>query len=346
MIRLSNHLPLPRQLSSLLIKATAATAATAAAAAICTATATDYSKRLVIAGEAGGGVDHVAIVDGDSTLLWEYPTSAIHDLHLLENGNLLFQTSWTKVVEMTLRKEIVWSYDAARMNGNEGKRVEVHAFQRLPDGSTMIAESGPARILEVDKMGRIQHEVRLKVNHPDAHSDTRLVRKLTNGHYLVAHESDGFVREYDADGKVVWEFDVPMFGKKELPGHGPEAFGNKTFAALQRANGNYLISTGNGHSVIEVSPEKEIVWKLEQHELEGVTLGWVTTLQELPNGNLVIGNCHATKNNPQILEITRDKQLVWKFHDWKSFGNNMPNSLVVDDAAAETLLERLKETGI
>ena len=320
-----------------------ALAAVAAAGLLAPAGATvDYSKRVVIAAEAGGGIDHLAIVDGSGNLLWDYPTKAIHDLHLLDNGNLLFQTSWTRVVEMTLKKEIVWSYDASKMNGNEGKRVEVHAFQRLAGGNTMIVESGPARILEVDRMGRIVKEIRLKVNNPSAHSDTRLARKLRNGNYLVSHEADGVVREYSDKGKVVWEFAVPMFGKKAKDGHGPQCFGNKTFAALKRRNGNYLISTGNGHSVLEVSPKKEIVWKLDQNDLEDITLGWVTTLQELPNGNIVVGNCHATKENPQIIEVTRDKKVAWKFHDWEHFGNNMPNSLVVDGKAAEKLLKRIE----
>ncbi|MDA0812437.1 MAG: PQQ-binding-like beta-propeller repeat protein, partial [Verrucomicrobia bacterium] len=307
---------------------------------------TDFGKRLVIAGETGGGIDHIAIVDSESNLLWEYPTSAIHDIHLLENGNLLVQTSWTRIVEMTLNKEIVWSYDASRMNGNEGKHVEVHAFQRLADGYTMIAESGTARILEVDRIGRIHKEIPLKVDNPSAHSDTRRVRRLENGHYLVSHESDGVVREYSSEGKVVWEFDVPLFGRERKPGHGLEAFGDKTFAAIKGFNGNYLISTGNGHSVLEVTPSREIVWKLEQNEIEGITLGWVTSLQELPNGNLVIGNCHATKENPQIIEINRDKKLVWKFSDWNHFGDNMPISVVIDDHAAAALLAELKSVGI
>ncbi|MGK0187486.1 MAG: hypothetical protein ACI9R3_003274 [Verrucomicrobiales bacterium] len=307
---------------------------------------TDFKDRLVIAGEAGGGIDHLCVVDAGGVLLWEYPTSSIHDVHLLDNGNLLFQTSWTKIVEMTLKKEIVWSYDAARMNGNNGKRVEVHAFQRLKDGHTMLVESGTARIIEVDRMGRIQKEIPLKVDNPSAHSDTRRARKLANGHYLVSHEKDGFVREYDATGHVVWEFDVPMFGKEPKGGHGPESFGDQTFASMQLANGNYLISTGNGHSVLEVTPAKEIVWKLEQNDIEGVTLGWVTSLQELANGNLVIGNCHATRENPQIIEITREKKLVWKFHNWEHFGNNMPASIVIDGKASSELLKRLQNVGI
>ena len=68
----------------------------------------------------------------------------------------------------------------------------------------MIVESGPSRIIEVDKDGKVQREIKLKVNHPNSHSDTRLARKISNGHYLVAHESDGAVREYDASGKIIW----------------------------------------------------------------------------------------------------------------------------------------------
>ena len=47
------------------------------------------------------------------------------------------------------------------------------------------------------------------------------------------------------------------------------------------------------NSVLEVTPERKIVWELHQHDLPSITLAWVTTLEVLPNGNYVIGNCHA-----------------------------------------------------
>ena len=49
---------------------------------------------------------------------------------MLENGNILYQQGWQKIVEVTPEKKSVWEYDAGKMNGNAGKRVEVHAFQR------------------------------------------------------------------------------------------------------------------------------------------------------------------------------------------------------------------------
>ena len=145
----------------------------------------------------------LAIVAPDGSLEWEIKIGAIHDAWVLPSGNILLQQGWTKIVEVTPDKKTVWEYNSAKSNGNEGKRVEVHAFQRLDNGLTMIVESGPARIIEVDKDGKIQHEIKLKVNHPSTHSDTRLVRKLASGNYLVAHESDGTVREYDSKGKIV-----------------------------------------------------------------------------------------------------------------------------------------------
>jgi len=278
------------------------------------------------------GNNKLAIIGADGKTEWEMPWGAIHDIHVLPNGHILVQQGAAKVAEIDPEtKKVVWSYDSTKQNGNEGKRVEVHAFQPLGDGKLMIAESGPARIIEVDRDGKLLKEIKLKVNNPNAHSDTRLARKLENGHYLVAHEADGFVREYDADGKVVWEFEVPLFGKERRGGHGHDAHGNQLFAAIRLPSGNTLIATGNGHGVLEVTPEKEIVWKLEQNELPNNSFAWVTTLEVLPNGNYVIGNCHAGPDNPLLLEIEpQTKKVVWTFDRFQDFGNNVSNTQLLD----------------
>lgn len=286
------------------------------------------TPRRVLAGD--DSTRRLAIVAPNGSLEWEMKVGAIHDAWILPNGNILTQQGWTRIVEITRDQKIVWEYDSSKMNGNAGKPVEVHAFQRLSNGDTMIVESGPSRILEVDRQGKIRKEIHLKVNHPSAHSDTRLARKLSNGHYLVAHESDGTVREYDRKGAVVWEYEVPLFGKERKGGHGPEAFGNSVFSAIRLRNGNTLIGAGNGHSVLEVTPKKEIIWKLEQNDLPGITLAWVTRVERLANGNTFFGNCHAGPENPQMIEVTPQKQVVWTFKDFKNFGNSMPVQAVVE----------------
>ena len=282
--------------------------------------------RRILAGD--DSTKRLAIIAADGSVEWEIPVTAIHDAAVLPNGNVLLQQGWTRVQEVTPDRQVVWEYDAAK--SNPGRPVEVHAFQRLPGGLTMIAESGPARIIEVDRSGKVQREVKLQVDHPNAHSDTRLVRKIANGNYLVAHEADGRVREYDPTGKIVWQYDVPLFGKEPKGGHGPEAFGNSVFSATRLANGNTLIGAGNGHSVLEVDKAGKLVWKIEQTDLPGITLAWVTRVERLPNGNTLIGNCHAGPDNPQLIEVTPDRKVVWTWKDFELFGNSTPVVAVLE----------------
>lgn len=278
------------------------------------------------------GNGKLVILAADGSSQWEMPWKGIHDIHVLPSGNLMVQQGGAKVVEIDAKtKQIVWQYDSSKQNGNEGKKVEVHSFQPLENGNVMIAETTALRIIEVDRDGNVQKSIKMKVNNPHPHTDTRLVRKLASGNYLACHEGDGVIREYDGtSGDVVWEYEVPMFGREAAPGHGPEAFGNKAFAAVRLPSGNTLITTGNGHSVIEVTPSKEVVWKFEQKDLPNITLAWVTTLEVLENGNYVIGNCHAGPGNPLLIEINpKSKQVVWTLDRFDDFGNSVSNSQIL-----------------
>jgi PQQ-like domain len=273
---------------------------------------------------------HAAIVNAKGEVEWEVPLKHdAHDIAMLPNGNVLLHTGPTTVVEMTPEKKIVWRHEAKPKPGYSGA-IEIHSFQRLNNGLTMIAESGNRRIIEVDKNDKIVREIPLTVNKPEPHRDTRLVRKLANGNYLVCHEGDGAVREYDPTGKVVWSYTVNLDGRPRSPGHGPEGHGTEVFGAIRLAGGNTLIAAGNGNGVIEVTPEGKIVWSIGQHELPGITLAWVTTLELLPNGNLIFGNTHAGPENPQLIEVTRDKNVVWTFKDFKTFGNGLAAAQVLD----------------
>ncbi|QEL13213.1 beta-propeller domain-containing protein [Limnoglobus roseus] len=272
----------------------------------------------------------IAIVNAKGDVEWEFANKHdVHDLQLLPNGNILTHTSGTTVVEVSPEKKIVWKYEAKPKDGYKG-RIEVHSFQRLADGNTMVSEGGNSRIVEVNADGKIVKEMPLQVKKSDAHRDTRRVRKLANGHYLVAHEGEGAVKEYDDAGKVVWEYKIDLNNRPVSGGHGPEGHGINLFSAVRLANGNTLIGGGNNNRVLEVNPKGEVVWQVDQKDLPGITLAWVTTVQALPNGNVVIGNCHAGKENPQLIEVTRDKKVVWTFKDQKNFNNNLASSLILD----------------
>ena len=152
----------------------------------------------------------VAILGPDGKIEWEVPLRhTAHDIQLLPNGNILLPTDNVTVVEMTPAKKIVWKHVSRPQAPYKGA-VEIHAFQRLADGNTMIAETGNKRIIEVDAEDKVVKEIPLVVDHPDSHRDTRRARKLANGHYLVCHEKDATVREYDDAGKVVWSYKLGL----------------------------------------------------------------------------------------------------------------------------------------
>ncbi len=279
----------------------------------------------------GADKGFIRIVNSKGEVEWEMPNPdarEIHDIQALSNGGAIFQTSYTTVVEVNRDKQVVWKHESKPKIGYSG-RVEIHSYQRLKNGLTLIAESGNSRLIEVDKADKIVKEVPLTVVKPNAHRDTRMVRKLDNGNYLVCQEGEGKVREYDGKGKIVWEYALDLAGRPRAPGHGVEGHGVEVFGAIRLPNGNTMIAGGNNNRVFEVTRAGKIVWSIDQKELPGITFAWMTTLQLLPNGNLIIGNTHAGPDNPQLIEVTRDKKVVWTFKDWKNFGNNLVAAQVI-----------------
>ena len=269
----------------------------------------------------------VAVVEADGSVAWSWPNGAVaHDLHLLPSGNLLVPTARDAIVELSPEREVVWRWES-KPAADDVDKVEIHAFERLENGLTMVAESGNRRLVEVDRQGEIRHEIPLRVERPNSHKDTRLVRRAPQGTYLVAHEFDGAVREYDRDGGIVWEYALELTGPA-TPTH--RGHGTDVYSAYRLASGNTLIGGGNNNRVLEVDPGGEIVWSLESGEIPGIRLFWVTQLHALPNGHVVVTNTHAEGETPQIFEVTRDKRIVWSFLDWETFGNGLCANILLD----------------
>ena len=88
------------------------------------------------------GNGKLTVFNTDGSVDWSMDWGGIHDIHVLENGNIMVQKNMRQVVEIDREtKKVVWSYDASQSNGNAGKRVEVHAFQPLPNGHVMKPSS-------------------------------------------------------------------------------------------------------------------------------------------------------------------------------------------------------------
>ena len=242
----------------------------------------------------------VFLVDAGGNIEWSYDAETPNDVWALPNGNLLFNTGHG-VKEVTRDKKVVFSYVSAS---------DIYACQRLPNGNTFIGECSAGRLLEVDPSERIVHQVRLLPEGKDGgHAYMRNARRLENGNYLVAHYGAEVVREYDPNGKPVWEVAAPG---------GPHS-------VVRLPGGNTLIASADSGGavprVFEVDRDGKTVWEVRGDELPGISLKFMAGLQRLPNGNTVM--CNWLGHNqfgkaPHIIEVTRAKQVVWTFADHKN----------------------------
>ncbi len=177
-------------------------------------------------------------------------------------------------------------------------------FHVAPDGNVVVAVNSTDEIVELDAATR-REVVRFKVDAKDAkgvvpgrHTHLRMVRKTAAGTYLVACMGAKRVREYDRAGKLVWEQDVAA----------------PAFDVERRANGNTLVSHVTG--VTEFAPDHTAVWSFTAADLPGLNAANFCGIQELPNGNLVVGtwaNGASDGSRTTAFEITRDKKVVWRW---------------------------------
>ena len=241
----------------------------------------------------------VFIVTADGKVSWEYPAPNCNDLWVLPNSNLLFTTGHG-VKEVTRDMRVVFDYqskseiyacqrlangntfigecNAGRLldvdpsgkivkeikllpEGKDGGHVFMRNARRLTNDHYLVAHYGDQVVREYDARGKVLREIK-------ANGGPHSTIRLGNGNTLIAC-GDGTggsrVFEVDSSGKTVWEIkdgDVPgipfyfMTGLQRLP------------------NGNTLMSNWLGHGhlgksphLIEVTPDKKVVWTFADHLL-------------------------------------------------------------------------------
>ena len=264
------------------------------ASLLCCSAAEPVAHRFL---KSGCGSGSVAIVGADGKVEWEYPiTDETSDAWLLPDGNIIFAFKHG-VREVKADKTTVWEYLAP-------KDAEVHACQPLGDGWFLLGESrkGSSRVMEMNREKKVRVEFNITDATGTSHNQFRQIRKTPQNTYLVTQQrGNGKAREFDATGKLVREI---------APGR---------FVAIRLANGNTLIGCGDEHRVIEVDPQDKIVWQVTEKELPGNVLGCVAGLHRLANGNTVIcnwsGHAGAKQGQPQLVEITPEKKVVWEMRN-------------------------------
>ena len=237
------------------------------------------------------GTGRMLLLDNTGKILWKHKGGNCSDIWMLKNGNILLADN--NVIEVDPKTDkVVWSYKPAMQKGGG-----TFACQRLKNGNTMVGENSAGRIVEVDPKGKIVFELKLPLCQPGSHNNLRHVRKLANGNYLVCYKAKALVREYTPAGKVVFEVKVKPIA----------------FSAVRLPNGNTVV--GHIDCVTEFDPKGKQVWQFDKKELKGVKVGMICGIHVLPGGNVVMGIYGVVRgqDGAGLLEITREKKLVWRY---------------------------------
>ena len=258
--------------------------------------------RRFAAGDYSGG--KVCVVEADGKVSWSHPARNCNDLWILPGGSILFVTG-------NGAKEVAFKDKAVKFEYSS--KAEIYAAQRLPNGNTFVGECSSAKLVEVAPDGKVVKEIAMLPQEPGkespgGHAYMRNARVLKNGNYLLAHYAKREAAEYAPDGAPVWAFKAPA----------------GIHSVTRLANGNTLAAGSDSGTpgLYEVDPSGKVVWQVTNADLPGEPLKFLTGFNVLPNGNVLVSNWlgHGQLGKaPHLLEITRDKKVVWTFDDHENF---------------------------
>ncbi|MBI2899553.1 MAG: PQQ-binding-like beta-propeller repeat protein [Planctomycetes bacterium] len=107
--------------------------------------------------------------------------------------------------------------------------------------------------------------------------------RTTAGHTLVCDQTG--VREFDRSGRELWSYTTNV---------------QYAWAAVRLENGNTLIANTNYNQVIEVNPQREIVWQAD-------SMNYPYDVQRLENGNTLVAEYYGNR----VSELDPQKNRVW-----------------------------------
>lgn len=264
-----------------------------------------FSEAGGISGAVGGkllaaGDNKVMILSDKGDVEWQHPAGLTHDAWMLPSGNVMFADGGS-VTEVTPDHKVVFLYKAKQQSGGGS-----YACQRLENGNTMIGENSTGKILEIDPTGKIVFELQTHPAKAGEHHNLRMVRKLKNGNYLACHSGAHVVKEYTPKGEVVLELKVA----------------NVAFSAIRTDKDSTLVAALG--KITEFDARGKVLWEFANTDLPGVKITNMTGMHLLANGNIVTG-CYSAYDKQEgtgLLEITRDKKMVWRLSDPK-LGHSM-----------------------
>jgi len=237
----------------------------------------------------------------------------VYDGWRLPSGNYLCSAhEWVR--ELAPDGTIVWEYRVQAP-------CELKTCVPLPDGDVMTVDAERMELIQLaDRGRRIARRIPVPTD-PQAgiHVRYNLLRCTPAGTFLLALRAEQAFIEVDDSGREVW--------RQAVPGMPCVAERLPAGATLMAWRGGGPTASGG---LIEVDPLGAVVWKLDVGEVEGFH-GWFGGFHRFENGNTLVANSDWHYHEPhetavQLVEVTRDKRVVWKL-GVEAFTGKKPGSL-------------------
>lgn len=263
----------------------------------------------------------------DGKVIWTYQTGKgpeYDDVWMLSNGNILF-TRMQYVALITPDKKVLWRYDCNNSKGTG--HTEVHTCQPIGLDKVMFVMNGlPPKLFVVNiKTGKVEVEHELPYIHPantnDIHAQFRRARVTPQGTYLVSFLNMNRVVEYDKNFNEIWKYKI-----------------QSPWAAIRLKNGNTLVTDEKDWLTREVNTKGKTVWEFNCKTDLPAAYQFASAPQSctrLANGNTIFTSRGQGGQGPQLIEVTKDKKVVWVLHDYKDVGGATAVQILDDPGIPE-----------
>ncbi|PIQ27915.1 hypothetical protein COW36_08870 [bacterium (Candidatus Blackallbacteria) CG17_big_fil_post_rev_8_21_14_2_50_48_46] len=253
----------------------------------------EFTNKGLITWQIGGkdGIGHMELLE---------PMNPIR----LPSGNTLFADAGSDTVyEVSKSGQIRWQFPPSDKSSEIRLHRPVKAMRKL-NGNTIIVDQGNHRVIEINPQNKIVWQygitssvgiTRGRIYSP---SDMQV---LKGGHFLITDTDNHRVIEVNQDEEIVWQFGNPE--NKLGSGYGSHSNQlNAPSQAFRMPNGNTLIADSENRRVVEVNPEKEIVWLFDT----GIEKASGGAFSFIPNRMVRMGNGNTVVFSPlYVIEVTR-----------------------------------------
>ena len=106
------------------------------------------------------------------------------------------------------------------------------------------------------------------------------------------------------------------------------------FAAVRTPQNTTLVSSLD--QITEFDSTGKTIWECASKDVAGAAIHNMTGIHALPNGHIVIG-CYRAYSHGEgcgLLEISRDKKLIWRYSHPQGDGTMMPVELLSPEGRA------------